>query len=337
MDEFTFQKPFSERGSGLSGGNCADPRVLATADIFGETLAEQGSRMADLRVVGMGEGIHPVVDRFAERCPDQYFCLDLQSDMAKRRVVEMAGAGSVVFLVAGNSGTVAKIWPFLRDEVCRKRLNIKLVAACSGISAPEDCVSPEVVEDMALMRVLPRMKVIVPADATETRRVLNWALETHAHAYIRLSTLPVRGVTRAIDHFEPGRAIVLNPGWDIALMACGPLVSLALDTAEELELDRITARVLNFSTIKPIDRAAVVETSIDTRRIITLEEHQITGGLGSAVAEIIAREGCGGRICMMGLYDECLAHLPTKDLQRHYGLTVGRLVEIAKELIAAVP
>ncbi len=337
MDEFTSQKPSSERGSRLSAGNCADPRVLATSDVFGEALAEQGSRMADLRVVGVGEGIHPVVDRFAEKCPDRYLCLDLQSDRAKQQVADMARAGSIVFLVVGHSRAVAETWPFLRDEVCRKRLNIKLVAACSGISAPEDHASPEVVEDMALMRVLPRMKVIVPADATETRRVLNWALETHAHAYIRLSTLPVRGVTRAMDHFEPGRAIVLNPGWDVALMACGPLVSLALDTAEELELDQVSARVLNFSTIKPIDRAAVVETSIDTRRMITLEEHQITGGLGSAVAEIIAREGCGGRICMMGLYDECLAHLSTKDLPRHYGLTVGRLVEIAKELIAAVP
>lgn len=311
--------------------------MLATADVFGEALAERGARGSGVLVIGSGAAVQMVTRRFEERCPDYFTALDGQSAEAGRRAVNAAERGGTVYLVIGNPGSVARIWSFLREEVCRRRLNVKVVAAVSGISAVEDLPSPAVVEDLALVRVLPRMTVVIPADADETKRVLRWSLETSGPAYIRLSTFPTRGVTKRYDHFEPGRAGLLNPGWDLTFIACGPLVSIALDTAEELELDGVSARVLNFSTVKPVDRTAIVEAAVNTRRIITLEEHQITGGLGSTVAEIMAQEGCGGRVRMMGLHNEFLAELPSKDLPRHYGLTVGRLVEVAKELIASVP
>ncbi len=338
MDDSFLNDKFPSRDRSLwRPGEDVDPRVLATSAVFGEALAEQVARNTNITVIGRGAAVQAVTRPFGERYPDQFVALDGQSPEAARRAVEAAEKGDTVYLAVADSNSVAAIWPFLRDKVCRRRLNVKVVAAGSGISAGEDLPSPEMVEDLALVRVLPRMTVVVPADAEETKRVLRWSLETRGPAYIRLSTFPTRGVTKRYDHFETGRAGLLNPGWDLTMIACGPLVSLALDTAEELELDRISARVLNFSTIKPIDRTSIVEAAIDTRRIITIEEHQITGGLGSAVAEIIAQEGCGGRVRMIGLHNEFLADMPTKDLLRHYGLTLGRLVGIAKELIASVP
>jgi transketolase len=310
---------------------------LATADVFGESLAECAARNPAILAIGEGTAAEIVTRWLVERCPDRFFALDGQPVEAGQRAVSAAESGHTVYLIVGDPDSVAAVWPVLRDKVCRRRLNVKVVAAGSGISAGEDLPSPEVVEDLALVRVLPRMTVVIPADADEAKRVLRWTLETAGPAYIRLSTFPTRGVTKRHDHFEPGRAGLLNPGWDLTFIACGPLVSIALDTAEELELDQISARVLNFSTLKPVDRTAIVEAAVDTRRLITLEEHQIAGGLGSAVAEIMAQEGCGGRVRMMGLYGEFLADLPSKDLPRLYGLSVGRLLGIAKDLIASVP
>ncbi|MFH1739317.1 MAG: transketolase C-terminal domain-containing protein [bacterium] len=334
--------PFEERYSGQSWSGWerdknVDPRILATTDVFREALATQAENNTDVLVIACGEAAHQVTCRFAERCADRFLSLESGSREAGHRAVEAARKGSTVFVCVGDSMSVAALWPVLRDDICRGRLDVKLVAAAAGFSAHEDSPPPDILEDLALLRVLPRMTVVIPADADETKRVLRWSLETRGPAYIRLSSLPTRGVTKRLTHFEPGQADVINPGWDVALIASGPLVGVALDTAEELELDCVSARVLNFSTIKPMDRTAVVEAAIATRRIVTLEEHQIVGGLGSAVAEIIAQEGCGGRVRMMGLNNEFLADLPAKDLSRHYGLTVGRLVEVTKELIASVP
>jgi len=312
-----------------------DPRVLATSGVFLEALAEDAADRPDIRIISADP--HTDAERFERRCADRFLNVEGRPVEAARRAVETARAGETAFLILGDSTSLANTWPIVRNEICRGRLNVKVVAARAGFLRIEDSLSPEIVEDFALLRVLPRITVVVPADAEEAKRVLRWSLRTAGPAYIRLSVYPTKGSTRLGDHFEPGRATMQNPGWDIAFMACGPLVRVALDAAEELELDAISARVLNFCTLKPIDRAAVLETAIETRRIVTLEEHQIPGGLGSAVAEIIAQEGCGGRVKMIGLHSESVADIPAKDLLRHYGLTVGRLVEVARELIAAVP
>lgn len=337
MDGSFEDRSLYQSGSSWPSQKDVDPRVLSTADVFGEALAERVAGDPTIVVIGSGAAVQMLTRWFEERCPDRFEALDDRSPQAGQQAVSAAEKGGTAYLIMSDPGSVAAVWPILREKVCRRRLNVKVVAVGSGISSGEDLPSSEFVEDLALVRVLPRMTVVIPADADETKRVLRWTLETAGPAYIRLSTFPTRGVTKRRDHFEPGRAGLLNPGWDLTLIACGPLVSIALDTAEELELDRISARVLNLSTLKPVDRTAIVEAAINTRRLITLEEHQIAGGLGSAVAEIMAQDGCGGRVRMMGLYNEFLADLPRKDLPRYYGLTVGRLVEVAKELIASVP
>ncbi len=312
-----------------------DPRVLATSDIFLEALAENAADYPGVYIVSADEDLDP--QRFERRCPDQFVDLGDRSIQAAERAVHAAKEGDPVFLILGDTASLVSAWPIVRDEICRRRLNVKLVAPRSGFLSKEGLQPPEMVEDLALFRVLPRITVVTPADAEEAKRILRWSLRTAGPAYIRLSLYPTKGATRLGEHFEPGRASVQNPGWDVAFMVSGPLVRIALDAAEELELDSISARVLNFSTLKPIDRTAVIEAAIDTRRMVSIEEHQIPGGLGSAIAEIIAQEGCGGCMKMIGLRNEFVADVPPKDLMRHYGLTVGRLVEVARELIAAVP
>ncbi|HQL42176.1 MAG TPA: transketolase C-terminal domain-containing protein, partial [Candidatus Omnitrophota bacterium] len=177
----------------------------------------------------------------------------------------------------------------IRIGVCQNNTNVKIVCSHAGLTVGEDGATAQSLEDIALMRVLPNMVVVCPVDTIEAKKATRWAADHLGPVYLRTSRAPLAVVTKESDPFVVGRANVLREGNDVAIIACGAMVYESLQAAELLKKEGIDARVVNMHTIKPIDQEMIIESAKRTRAIVTAEEHQIAGGLGSAVCEVLGQ------------------------------------------------
>ena len=241
-------------------------------------------------VLGGDLNISTFTNLFGAKYPDRFF----DFGPAEQNIVSVAAG----FAASGKTPVVSTFAVFatsrpydqLRVGVSQPRLNVKLVATHSGITAGEDGVSAHGIEDIALMCALPAFTVVVPADAVETAEAVRAAVETDGPFYIRLSRPPTPVVHKDEGSFVLGKAERLRDGGDATIIACGIMVNSALEAAEELEAVGIDCRVLNMATVKPLDQSAIVEAAHETGAIVTAEEHYILGGLSSMVSQVVARE-----------------------------------------------
>jgi transketolase len=303
----------------------------ATRDAFGETITRLGE---DPRVVVMTGDLRDSTrtEDFAERFPDRF----VECGIAESNMIGVASglalSGKVPW-ACSFSCFVAGRFEQIRLAVAYQDANVRIVGTHSGIGVGEDGYSQMSLEDMAMMRTLPNMAVINPADAAETERAVEFLLDHQGPAFLRLTRQGVDDVTSGDGGFELGRAVTLREGSDVSILATGAPVGEAMGAAETLSADGISAAVVNVHTIAPLDEDAVLESAAGRKAVITVEDHSIRGGLGGAVAEVLAgRNGGLAPLHRIGMttFGESGS---TEDLYAKYDLDADGIARRTKEVL----
>lgn len=309
----------------------AAPRA-ATRDAYGEALAELGSHNPDVVVLDADLSGSTRTKVFAQAHPERFFNFGVAECNMMGTAAGLASMGKVVFASSFAMFAAGKAWEPIRQSICIPCLDVKICATHAGLTVGEDGKSHQMLEDLALMRVLPNMTVIVPADATEARQATRAAATHSGPVYVRLSRAKTPTVLGDDYQFEVGKGCVLRDGTDLALVACGVEVSAALEAAELLASEGIQARVINMATIKPLDGALIERAARECGAILTAEEHQVTGGLGGAVAEHLA-QSFPVPIDIVGVEDRFGESGGADELLAKYGLDAASLARRARGLM----
>ena len=285
---------------------------------YGEALADLGKRNKKIVALDADLAHATMTQNFADACPDRFF----NAGIAEANMVGMAAGlstmGYIPFCSTFAVFGAGRAWEQVRNSVAYPGLNVKLAMTHAGITLGEDGGSHQAVEDLALMRVLPGLTVIVPCDANETVRAVEAAAQMEGPVYLRLAR-PATEVFEQEMPFVIGKANVLRQGQDVVLFACGILVATALACAKALEAEGVSAAVVNVHTIKPLDVGCVREMAKKCRRVVTLEEHSVIGGLGDAVASALMGEG-SFVFRKIGVDDRFGQSGKPEDLLQEYGL-----------------
>ncbi len=303
----------------------------ATRAAYGEALAELGAVNDKVVVLDADLANATQTQVFRKAYPDRHFNIGI----AEANMVDMAAGMSTMGLVPFCSTFAmfgaGRAYEQVRNSIAYPHLNVKLAMTHAGVSVGEDGGSHQCVEDLALMRAIPGMTVICPADANETRKAVFAAAEMEGPVYLRLARL-ASPVFEEDYPFEIGKANVLREGADVAVFATGLMVSAALDAAKLLEAEGKSAAVINVHTIKPIDAECVAAWAKKCGKVVTVEEHSVIGGLGDAVADVLM-----GKVCCtfkkIGVQDRFGQSGKAKEVLREYGLTAGQIAESIKEVL----
>ncbi|GFN22738.1 transketolase family protein [Thermanaeromonas sp. C210] len=305
---------------------------LATREAYGRALVELGRQ--DERVVVLDADLSKSTktEYFAREFPHRFFNMGIAEQNLMGTAAGLALCGKIPFASSFAIFATGRAFEQVRNSIAYPRLNVKIAASHAGITVGEDGASHQSVEDIALMRALPNMTVIVPADGVETRQAVFAAARHEGPVYIRLGRMSVPIIYDEDYRFQVGKAHRLRRGRDATILACGYMVALALEAARRLEAEGLSVGVLNVSTIKPLDREAVVEAARETGALVTAEEHSIIGGLGSAVAEVLAEE-YPVPLRRVGLRDTFGESGSPEDLLRRYGLSVPDIEKNVREVL----
>ncbi len=306
---------------------------LATREAYGEALKEIGGKYENIVVLDADLSKSTKTAVFAKAFPERFFNVGIAEQNLMGVGAGLAAGGKIPFVSTFAMFAAGRAFEQIRNSICYPKLNVKIAATHAGLTVGEDGASHQSIEDISLMRSIPNMTVIVPADAEETRKAIAFAAEYNGPVYIRLGRMSVPDLFAADYKFEHGKAVQLADGKDVTLIATGIMVGTAQKAAEELKEAGISARVLNIHTIKPIDREAVMKAAADTGAIVTCEEHSIIGGLGSAVAEVLVENSPVPmeRIGVMDTFGE--SGTPSALLEK-YHLTANDIVAAAKKVIS---
>ena len=306
-------------------------KMSAMRDAYGEALLELGGTNRDVVVIGADTTGSLKSGVFATKFPERFFNVGIAEQNLVSIAAGMALAGKVAF-----AGTYAIFVPGksvdqIRNNIAYPNLNVKLVCSHGGISVGPDGASHQQVEDIAIMRSIPRMKVIVPSDAVSTRSAVKAIASIPGPFYVRLTRSSTPVVYESGFEYEFGKASVLRDGSDVALIACGIMVPEALKAADSLKAKGVSASVVDLHTIKPIDADAVVKVAQRCGRVVTAEEHNILGGMGSAVAEVLG-ESRPTPMKRVGVMDTFGESGEAGELLKKYGLTAERIEQAATGL-----
>ena len=288
-----------------------------TRDAYGKTLAALGHE--DPRIVALCADLSgsTKVSDFAAEHPDRFFNMGVAEANMMGTAAGLAMSGLRPFVSTFAVFATGKVWEQIRQVVAYPNVPVRIVATHAGLTVGEDGASHQMLEDIAIMRVLPNMSVIVPADAVEAASAIRFvAGYDEGPVYVRLARAPFPIIHSDEDAFKFGRAWIRREGTDVSIAACGLMVSVALDAAERLAECGISAEVINVSTVKPLDRETLLASVRKTGAVVTAEEHQVAGGLGGAVCELLAEElptsvvrvGVDDRFGQSGSADALLAH-----------------------------
>ena len=303
----------------------------ATRAAYGEALAELGKVNDKVVVLDADLSKSTMTATFQKAFPDRFFNIGI----AEANMVDMAAGMSTMGLIPFCSTFAmfgaGRVYEQIRNSIAYPRLNVKLCMSHAGVSVGEDGASHQCLEDLALMRVIPGMTVICPADANETRKAVFAAAEMEGPVYIRLARLATP-VFEEDYPFEIGKANVLREGTDVAVFATGLMVSEALKAADLLAAQGVSAAVINVHTVKPIDADCVTEWARKCGRVVTVEEHSVIGGLGDAVAGVLmGKVDCAFR--KIGVQDQFGQSGKAWEVLAEYGLTAPQIAESLKEMV----
>jgi len=305
---------------------------IATRDAYGEVLLELGEKRADVVVLDADLSGSTKTGKFAKAFPERFYNLGVSEQDLIGTASGLSLAGKLPFASTFAVFETGRAWEQIRQTVCYSNLNVKLVATHSGITVGEDGASHQAVEDVALMRVLPNMTVIVPSDGNETRQVINAIADYYGPVYVRLGRAKVPTVMPDDYKFKLGKAYTFHMGRDVNIVAMGIMVSMSLEAARILKDEGIDTGVINMSTVKPLDTKTLLKVSKACKLIVTAEEHSIIGGLGSAVSEFLS-ENYPTKIRRIGLIDDFGCSGSPEELLKFYGLTPDNIVKTIKEAL----
>lgn len=308
-----------------------DKKLIATRDGLGDELVALGKENKSIYVVDADIGKSCKTTAFAKTYPEQHVNVGIAEQNAGGVAAGLATCGKIPFVVTYAVFGSLRMCEQIRQEICYPKLNVKIACSHGGVTPANDGASHQCIEDMGVLRTLPNMTVIMPADYWSARKLVKAAAEMDGPVYLRFTRDAIPQIYDENAEFVIGKAHQLKEGKDVAIIANGDTVRLALEAAEKLAAEGISARVLDMHTIKPLDVEAVTACINDIGKIITVEDHNIINGLGSAVSEVAADMG-KGIVKRIGIQDQFGQSAPYERLLAINGITVENIVETAKGL-----
>ena len=306
---------------------------LAQRNYYGKALADLAKENPNVVVMDADLAGSTKTSEFQKVCPERFVEVGIAEQNMIGIASGLAASGKTVFASTFGVFATGRCWEQIRLGVAYPKLNVKIVATHCGISVGEDGASHQALEDIAIMRSLPNMVVIAPADAYEAYAATKAAAEYNGPVYMRMGRADFPTILDEDVEFVIGKATVLQEGSDVTIIGCGQMVSSCLEAAEKLKAEGINAEVINMSTIKPLDEEAVIESVKKTGCCVTAEEHSIIGGLGSAVAEVLSESICAP-LERVGTKDTFGESGNPNDLMAKYGLTAADIYDAAKKSIS---
>ena len=303
----------------------------ATRDGFGDEIVALGKENSNILVVDVDIGKSCKTGAFRKELPEQYLNVGIAEQNAAGVAAGLATCGKVPFVVTYAAFGSMRMCEMIRQEICYPHLNVKIACSHGGVTPANDGASHQSIEDMGILRTIPNMTVIMPADYWAARKLVRAAAEFDGPVYLRFTRDAIPVIYDENDTFEIGKANQLRDGSDVAIIANGDTVRLALEAAETLAAAGISVRVLDMHTIKPLDVEAVHACVADIGKIITVEDHHILNGLGSAVADVVA-ESNGALLRRVGIQDQFGMSAPYDRLLAMNGVTTEHIVELAHSL-----
>ena len=309
-----------------------DAGQIATREAYGQALLELGALREDVVVLDADLSGSTKTKAFSKAHPDRFFNIGVAEANMMGMAAGLAAMGKTVYASSFAMFAAGKPWEQIRQSICVPRLAVKICATHAGLTVGEDGKSHQMLEDVSLMRVLPHMTVIIPADGVEARQAVLAAADHDGPVYVRLSRATTPIVFGQDYKFEIGRGAILREGGDVALVANGIEVAQTLEAARLLAAEGIEARVIDMATADPLDEELLLEAARECGAILTVEEHQVNGGLGEAIAGLMARHR-PVPMELMGMQGEFGQSGTASQLIQHYGLDGASIAERARRLI----
>ncbi|MHB1405639.1 MAG: transketolase family protein [Desulfitobacteriaceae bacterium] len=304
----------------------------ATRDAYGKALVALGADNTEIVVLDADLSKSTKTADFAKNYPDRFFNMGIAEQNMIGTAAGLAAAGKIPFASTFAVFATGRAFEQIRNSIAYPKLNVKIAATHAGITVGEDGATHQAIEDVAIMRALPNMTVLVPADGEETRQAVYAAAKHHGPVYIRMGRLDVPLLFAKDYRFEIGKANIVREGKDAAIMANGIMVSKALEAAAELSSSGIEVSVVNVASVKPLDQETIIRVAAECGAVITAEEHTIIGGLGSAVAEVLG-ENRPTPMLRIGLKDSFGESGRPLELLEKYGLTKDEIVKAVRAVM----
>ena len=301
----------------------------ATRQSYGEALLELGKNNENVVVLDADLAGATKTNMFAKEFPERFFDMGIAEQDMLATAAGFATCGKIPFASTFAVFATGRAYDQIRNSICYPKLNVKICATHSGITVGEDGATHQMLEDINLMRGLPNMTVISPSDEAQVKWAINEATKINGPVYIRLGRAATPLIYENTD-FELGKAIQFGEGTDATVFATGMMVAEALIAQEELEKEGINIRVIDFHTIKPIDREIIIKSAKETNKLISIEEHSIIGGLGTAIAEVLVEE-YPVKLTRMGINDCFGKSGKANELLKYFKLTSNDIIEEVKK------
>jgi len=311
-------------------------KMVNPRNAYGETLVELGKKHPNLVVLDADLSKSTKTIMFAKEYPERFFEMGIAEANMITTAAGLASCGKLPFVSTFAVFATGRVYDQIRLDIAYSRANVKIFATHGGISVGKDGVSHQMIEDIALMRALPNMTVIAPSDATQTRELVKLMATKKGPMYARVGRANAPLIYEKkndLNNIQIGKGMTVIDGSDISIIACGTMVEPALEAQETLKKEGIKARIIDMHTIKPLDEKLVTQCAKETNAIITAEEHSVIGGLGAAVAELIAEKNICTKFYRLGIRDIFCESGDPADLLEKYELNSKHIVRKAKKLL----
>ena len=306
-------------------------KKIATRNGFGEEIVNLGKNNDKIYVIDNDIGKSCKTSSFMKELPNQYLNVGIAEQNGAGIAAGLATCGKIPFVVTYAVFGSLRMCEQIRQEICYPNLNVKFACSHGGVTPANDGASHQAIEDMGVLRTIPNMTVIMPADYYAAKKLVKAAAEMYGPVFLRFTRDNIPVIYDENTEFEIGKAVKLSDGKDVAIIANGDTVRLAIEAKETLEKEGISVRLLDMHTIKPLDKEAVISCINDIGKIITVEDHNIINGLGSAVCEVAAEMG-KGKVYRIGIQDQFGQSAPYERLLAMNGITVENIIEQAKAI-----
>ena len=304
--------------------------LKATRDAYGEALAELGAENESIVVLDADLSGSTKTNVFKKKFPNRFFNMGVAEQNLVGHAAGMALSGLIPFASSFAMFLAGRAWEIVRNSVAYPNLNVKLVASHGGITLGEDGASHQIIEDFAIMRVIPGMTVICPSDFNETKLVIKKIAEYKGPVYVRVGRPPIPLIERENYQFEIGKGELLTEGKDVLIVACGLLVGESLKAIEILKEKGISVSLINMASIKPIDKELILKHAKICRAVVTCEEHNVIGGLGSAVSELLSEE-FPVPVIKLGMQDVFGKSGTWSELLDYFGMRAANIVTLVEK------
>ena len=310
----------------------ADIKTVATRASYGEAIVDLGKQRNDFIVLDADLAAATQTGKFKAAFPDRFYDCGIAEQNMMSIAAGIAATGKKVFVSSFAMFAAGRAFEQIRNSICYPNLHVVIGATHGGISVGEDGATHQCLEDLAIMRTLPNMTIINPADAVEAKKAVYAAIEHDGPVYMRFGRYAVPVIFGDDYKFQIGKANILREGTDVSIIATGLMVDEAIKAYDILKSEGINARIINMATIKPIDKETVLAAAKETGAIVTAEEHSVIGGLGGAVSELLCEE-CPVPVIKLGVYDRFGYSGPAGKLLDEFGLRAKDIAEKAKSAI----